>query len=147
MFHWTAGVSAGLHVDAGLKAVHSVTRLKCNPDRQETIPAENCTTRAYGLTKEKGDLTSLSQLDCWQEAESWKSPTKKQTWRHPGGPWSLNTRLPSLGRQSGISSGPPWPKGADFPHGFIRKSSVDCRAEGIRIGEFVDEPLEMATGK
>ena len=66
VFHWTAGVGAGLYVDsAGLKAVHSIARMKRNPDWQETIPAENCTTRAYGLTKEKGDLTSLSQLDCW----------------------------------------------------------------------------------
>lgn len=58
-------MSAGLHVDAGLKAIHSITRMKCDPDWQETILAENCTTQACGLTKEKGDLTSLSQLDCW----------------------------------------------------------------------------------
>lgn len=30
---------------------------------------------------------------------------------------------------------------AHFPQGFDRKSSVDC------LGEFVDEPLEIATGK
>ena len=38
-------------------------------------------------------------------------------------------------------------QGAHCPQGFIRKSSVDCRAEGICTGKFVDEPLEMATGK
>lgn len=99
-------------MDTGLKAVHSA-QMKCNPDRQETIPAENCTTRAYGLTKEKGDLTSYLTWTAGKKQKA-ESPTKKQRGDIQGVPGAWNTRLPSLGRQSGISSGPPGPRELTF---------------------------------